>query len=92
MAAFLSETSLDRYRRACAWTASEVAEAASRGATEAINTAFDDPTPCMRHAFGNTQALNRGGDAVEASLYAKPDQSIVPDCKRRSGGRHDWRN
>ncbi len=57
--AFLSETSLDRYRRACAWTASEVAKAASRGATEVIDDAFDSPTPWMRRAFGYTRALNR---------------------------------
>lgn len=77
MAAFLSETSLDRYRRACAWTASEVAKAASRGATDAIDEAFDDPTPWIRRVFGYTRAINRTGDAVEASLYTRPDQSIV---------------
>ncbi|MFF9550850.1 hypothetical protein [Methylobacterium fujisawaense] len=77
MQAFISETSLDQYRRACAWTASEVAKAASRGATDAIDQAFDDPTPWMRRALGYTQAINRTGDAVEASLYTRPDQSIV---------------
>ena len=77
MEAFISDSSLDRYRRACAWTASEVAKAACRGATEAIDTAFDNPTPWMRRAFGYTRALNRSGDAVQADLFTKPDQSIV---------------
>ncbi|GJD97464.1 hypothetical protein [Methylobacterium iners] len=75
--AFISESSLDRYRRACAWTASEVAKAASKGATSAIDEAFENPTPWMRRAFGYTRALNRRGDAVEASLYTRSDQSIV---------------
>ena len=49
--AFLSETSLKRYRRACAWTMSEVAKAAAGGATAAVDVAFQDPTPWMRKAF-----------------------------------------
>ena len=31
----------------------------------------------MRRAFGYTRAINRTGDAVEASLFTKPEQSIV---------------
>jgi hypothetical protein len=54
MDAFISEASLDRFRCACAWTASEVAKAASQGATAAIDDAFDSPTPWMRRAFGYT--------------------------------------
>lgn len=38
---------------------------------------FDNPTPWMRRAFGYTRAINRTGDAVEASLFTKPEQSIV---------------
>jgi hypothetical protein len=73
MESFISETSLTRDRRACAWTASEVAKVACQGATEAI----DDPTPWMRRAFGYTRALNRSGDAVQADLFTRPEQSIV---------------
>jgi hypothetical protein len=77
MQAFISESSLDRYRRACAWKASEVAKIACRGATDAIDVAFDNPTPWMRRAFGYTRALNRTGDAVQADLFTKADQSTV---------------
>ncbi|OHV17588.1 hypothetical protein BK022_04710 [Methylorubrum extorquens] len=43
--AFLSEASLDRYRRACAWSMSEVAKAAAAGGTDAIDAAFENPNP-----------------------------------------------
>lgn len=43
-AAFLSESTLDRYRRACAWTMSEVAKGACADVTAAVDTAFQDPT------------------------------------------------
>lgn len=75
--AFLSRASLDRYRRACAWSMSEVAKAAAAGGTDAIDRAFENPTPWMRRAFGYTRALTRGGDLVEASTYVKPSQSVV---------------
>ncbi len=75
--AFISEASLDRFRRAAAWTMSEVAKAASQGATEGIDDAFQDPTPWMRKAFGYTRALTRSGDEVSAELFVKPSQSIV---------------
>ncbi|MBK3398073.1 hypothetical protein [Methylobacterium ajmalii] len=75
--AFVSEASLDRYRRACAWTASEVAKSASVGATSGIDRAFSNPTPWMSRAFGYTRALTRIGDVVSADFYTKPSQSIV---------------
>lgn len=75
--AFLSEASLDRYRRACAWSMSEVTKAAAQGGTAAIDTAFENPTPWMRKAFGYTRALTRAGDLVGASTFVKPSQSIV---------------
>lgn len=75
--AFLSEASLNRYRRACAWTMSEVAKGACKDATAAIDVAFQDPTPWMRRAFKYTRALSRGGDEVEADVFVLPSQSIV---------------
>lgn len=75
--AFLAEASLDRYRRACAWSMSEVAKAAAAGGTDATDTAFENPTPWMRRAFGYTRALTQAGDLVEASTFVKPSQSIV---------------
>jgi hypothetical protein len=74
---FLSEASLNRYRRACAWSMSEVAKAAAAGGTDAVDVAFENPTPWMRKAFGYTRALTRAGDLVEASTFVKPSQSIV---------------
>ncbi|GJE51446.1 hypothetical protein GOFOIKOB_4505 [Methylobacterium tardum] len=75
--AFLSETSLKRYRRACAWTMSEVAKAAAGGATAAVDEAFQDPTPWMRRAFKYMRALNKGSDEVDADVFVLPSQSIV---------------
>lgn len=75
--AFLSEASLDRCRRACAWSMSEVAKAAAAGGTDAIDAAFENPTPWMRKAFGYTRALTRSGDTVGAATFVKPSQSIT---------------
>lgn len=75
--AFVSEASLDRYRRACAWTTSEVAKAGAAGATAGIDRAFSNPTPWMRKAFGYTRALPKKGPVIDADLYTKPSQSIV---------------
>lgn len=83
--AFLSEASLDRYRRACAWTISEVAKAAKVGATEAVEDAFENPTPWMRKAFTYKRALTKTGDAVSAEVSVLPSQSIVLKYAMGSG-------
>lgn len=75
--AFLSESSLKRYQRACAWTMSEIAKGACLDVTAAIDTTFDDPTPWMRKAFKYTRALSKGSDEVDADVYVLPSQSIV---------------
>jgi len=90
--AFLSEASLTRYRRACAFTASEgrqgprkVAKAACQGATRALDRAFEDPTPWMRRAFSYKRALTKTGDVVEAEVNVLPSQSIVMKYAMGSG-------
>ena len=74
---YVSQTSLDKYRRACAWTVSEVAKASSIGVTHAIEDTFDNPTPWMLRAMAYTRALKKTGGIVEAELSVKPSQSIV---------------
>ncbi|KST61128.1 hypothetical protein AO398_00100 [Methylobacterium sp. GXS13] len=76
-AAFLSESTLDRYRRACAWTMSGVAKGACQNVTAAVDVAFQDLMPWMRRAFGYTWALGKNRDEVEADVYTLPSQSIV---------------
>jgi hypothetical protein len=76
-AAFLSEASLDRFRRASAWAMSETAKAAKEGATDALSDAFQNPTPWMRRAFTYRRALSRTGDIIEAEVSVQPSQSIV---------------
>ncbi|MCJ2074420.1 hypothetical protein MKK68_01925 [Methylobacterium sp. E-016] len=83
--AFLSETTLDRYRRACAWSMSEVAKGACREVTEAIDDAFESPTHWMRKAFDYTRALSANRDEVEADLFVLPSQSIVMKYGMGSG-------
>lgn len=75
--AFLGEANLDRFRRAAAWTMSEVAKGAASGAKDALEDAFEKPTPWMRGAFGYKRALTRSGDDVSAETFVKPSQSIV---------------
>lgn len=75
--AFLSETTLDRYQRACSWTMSEIAKAAALGGKDAIDDAFEDPTPWMRNAFTYTRALGRNRPVIEASMSVRPSQSTV---------------
>ncbi|SFM09490.1 hypothetical protein [Methylorubrum salsuginis] len=75
--AFLGEANLDRFRRAAAWTMSEVAKGAASGAKDAVEDAFENPTPWMRGVFGYKRALTRSGDDVSAELFVKPSQSIV---------------
>lgn len=75
--AFLSQASLDRFRRASAWAMSETAKAAKEGATEALEDAFQNPTPWMRRAFTYKRALGRKGAIVEAEVSVQPSQSIV---------------
>ncbi len=66
-----------RFRRAAAWTKSEVAKGAASGAKDAVEDAFENPTPWMRGVFGYKRALTRSGDDVSAELFVKPSQSIV---------------
>ena len=75
--AFLGEANLDRFRRAAAWTMSEVAKGAAGGAKDAVEDAFENPTPWMRSAFGYKRALTRSGDEISAELFVKPSQSVV---------------
>jgi len=75
--AFISEASLKRFQRACAWTMSEVAKGACQDVTAAVDVAFQDPTPWMRRSFGYTRALGKNRDQVEADVYTLPSQSIV---------------
>jgi|GEM_PF-2634051 len=75
--AFLWESTLDRYRRACAWTTSEVAKGACQDVTAAVDVGFQDPTPWMRRAFGYTRALDKNRDEVVADVYTLSSQSIV---------------
>ncbi|MFY9293868.1 MAG: hypothetical protein WAP03_24710 [Methylorubrum rhodinum] len=75
--AFLSEVSLKRYRRACAWAMSEAAKWGAEGATDAVATTFSNPTPWMMRAFKYTRALDRAGNKIEASVSVLPSQSIV---------------
>lgn len=83
--AFLSEASLDRFRRASAWAMSETAKAAKIGATDALDDAFQNPTPWMRRAFTYKRALSRTGDIVEAEVSVLPSQSIVMKYAMGSG-------
>ncbi|KQU17531.1 hypothetical protein ASG63_08450 [Methylobacterium sp. Leaf94] len=83
--AFLSEASLDRYRRACAWTTSEVAKEARNRANEAVEDAFDNPTPWMRRAFAYKRALTKKGDIIQADVSVLPSQSIVLKYAMGSG-------
>lgn len=83
--AFLSEGTLDRYRRACAWTMSEVAKGACKDVNAAVDVAFQDPTPWMRRAFDYTRALSKNRDEVEADLFVLPSQSIVMKYGMESG-------
>ncbi|WP_156398893.1 hypothetical protein [Methylobacterium sp. Leaf469] len=72
-AAFLSETSLNRFRRASACAMSETSKAAKIGATDALDDAFQNPTPWMRRAFTYKRALSRTGDSEGAHrLRARP--------------------
>lgn len=64
---------------------SETAKAASVGVTEAIEDAFDNPTPWMMRAMGYTRALTKTGDLVQAELFVKPSQSIVLKYSMGSG-------
>ncbi len=75
--AFLSEVSLKRYRRACAWAMSEAAKWGAEGATDAIPATFSNPTPWMMKAFTYTRALDRKGNEIEADVAVRPSQSIV---------------
>lgn len=52
-------------------------EGGRRGATAAVDQAFQDPTLWMRRAFKYTRALNKGTDEVDAAVYVLPSQSIV---------------
>lgn len=74
---FLGEANLDRFRRAAAWTMSEVAKGAAGGAKDAVEDTFENPTPWMRGAFGYKRALTRTGDEISAELFVKPSQSVV---------------
>lgn len=84
-AAFLSEASLDRFRRASAWAMSETAKAAKEGATDALSDAFQNPTPWMRRAFTYKRALTKTGALVEAEVSVLPSQSIVMKYAMGSG-------
>lgn len=56
---------------------SEVAKGAASGAKDALDDAFESPTPWMRGAFGYKCALTRSGGEVSAELFVKPSQSVV---------------
>lgn len=83
--AYLSEVSLKRYRRACAWAMSEAAKWGAEGATDAVATTFSNPTPWMIQAFKYTRALDRAGNEIEASVSVLPSQSIVMKCAMGEG-------
>lgn len=64
---------------------SETAKAAKIGATDALDDAFQNPTPWMRRAFTYKRALSRTGDIVEAEVSVLPSQSIVMKYAMGSG-------
>lgn len=79
MDAFLSETSLDRYRRACAWVTDETVKTLSKGANSGLDRVLDDPTPWMRKAYQYRRSLakNRKAGVVQAEVYVAEKQSAV---------------
>ena len=79
MDAFLSETSLDRYRRACAWVTDETVKTLSKGANAGLDRVLDDPTPWMRKAYQYRRSLgkDRKAGVVQAEVYVAEKQSAV---------------
>ncbi|MBO1022008.1 hypothetical protein IPV08_18800, partial [Methylobacterium sp. SD274] len=79
MDVFLSETSLDRYRRACAWVTDETVKTLSKCATAGLDRVLDDPTPWMRKAYQYRRSLakNRKAGVIQAEVYVAEKQSAV---------------
>lgn len=87
MDAFLSEASLDRYRRACAWVMDESVKALAKGGNDGLDRVMDQPTPWMRKAWSYRRSLakDRKAGIVEAKTYAQPKQSAVLKCAMGEG-------
>ncbi|WHQ68632.1 hypothetical protein [Methylorubrum extorquens] len=76
---YVSETSYQKFRRACAWVVDESVKAVSEDMRGATRDTFRDPPPWMVNGWQYRRSLAKNRDAglVEAEAYVGDDQSAV---------------